>query len=145
MNTEQPKFLNKIEMQNCNVIMGDSNGGIFALPGAQPIIHQYAADSKGKPSQSTQGPVEAVDTREQRKDRGVTETGSQGRQGAGVTHTVVPLKLIRAQCCHSVGSAPDSTHPDFNSWKVACWHPELPGHESCLLAPLVAARSCQLL
>ena len=73
MNTEQPKFLNKIEMQNCNVIMGDSNGGIFALPGAQPIIHQYAADSKGKPSQRTQGPVESVDTREQRKQAAIQD------------------------------------------------------------------------
>lgn len=73
-------------------------------------------------------------------------SGVPGTAGSGDhTHMLVPLKLIRAQSCHSVESAPDSTHPDFNSWKVACWHPELPGHESCLLAPLVAARGCQLL
>lgn len=63
----------------------------------------------------------------------------------GHTHMVVPLKVIRAQCCHSVESAPDSTHPDFNSWKVAHWYSKLPGHESSLLVPLVAARGCQLL
>jgi hypothetical protein len=70
MNTQQPKFLNKIEMQNCNVIMGDSIGGIFALPGAQPIINQYAADAKGKPAQTTHGPVEPVADRQQRKQAG---------------------------------------------------------------------------
>lgn len=73
MNTEQPKFLNKIEMQDCNVIMGDSIGGIFVLPGAQPIINQYAADSKGKPYQTTHGPVEPVADREQRKQAAIKD------------------------------------------------------------------------
>ena len=39
---------------------------------------------------------------------GVTEAGPWGQQGAGVTHTAAPLKLVRAQCCHSVESVPDS-------------------------------------
>lgn len=63
----RPKIEN--HMENCNVFMGDSYGGIFPLPGAQVTIHQHLDPKKMKKGegQQTYGNVESKEERDQRK------------------------------------------------------------------------------
>ena len=63
----RPKIEN--HMENCNVFMGDSYGGIFPLPGAQVTIHQHLDPKKMKKGegQQTEGKVETEEAREKRK------------------------------------------------------------------------------
>lgn len=64
MNKEKTNY--QIKMENCNVIMGDSIGGFFTLPGSQVTVHQ-STDNKGQTRQEIQGPVEAAEDRLARK------------------------------------------------------------------------------
>ena len=64
MKKSQPNY--QIKMENCNVIMGDSNGGFFTLPGSQVTVNQFA-DTKGQTHQATEGPTEPQDERNARK------------------------------------------------------------------------------
>jgi hypothetical protein len=66
----------QIKMENWNVFMGDSYGGIFPLPGAQVTVHQHAA-ANGKPAQTTQGPIETQDDRQERKQRAINDMCSR--------------------------------------------------------------------
>lgn len=63
----RPKIEN--HMENCNVFMGDSYGGIFPLPGAQVTIHQHLDPKKMKKGegQQTYGNVGSKEERDQRK------------------------------------------------------------------------------
>lgn len=63
----RPKIEN--HMENCNVFMGDSYGGIFPLPGAQVTIHQHLDPKKMKKGegQQTEGKVETAEARDKRK------------------------------------------------------------------------------
>lgn len=56
-------------MENCNVFMGDSYGGVFPLPGAQVTVNQYLDPKKMKngSGQNIDGKVEAADDRDKRK------------------------------------------------------------------------------
>ncbi len=56
-------------MENCNVFMGDSYGGVFPLPGAQVTVNQYLDPRKMKngSGQNIDGKVETEDDREKRK------------------------------------------------------------------------------
>lgn len=62
-----------IKMENCNVFMAPVYNATFPLPGAHVDVHQYAADAKGKPAQTTQGPVEAAEDRLQRKQAAIKD------------------------------------------------------------------------
>lgn len=70
MKTEQPNY--QIKMENCNVIMGDSIGGMFTLPGSQVTVNQYA-DSKSQPKQEVQGTTEPQDERNARKQAAIDD------------------------------------------------------------------------
>ena len=64
----RPKIEN--HMENCNVFMGDSYGGIFPLPGAQVTIHQHLDPKMMKKGEGRQvdGKAESQEDREKRKD-----------------------------------------------------------------------------
>ena len=69
---ENAKVVNFNQMENCNVFMGDSYGGIFPLPGAQVTINQDLSKQpkKSEPSCSiVEGEVETQEDREERKSR----------------------------------------------------------------------------
>lgn len=65
--TKEVQPTQQIKMENCNVLMGNSYGGIFPLPGAHVTVNQYANEEKGEPQQTIEGPNESVDERERRK------------------------------------------------------------------------------
>ena len=69
---EDAKVVNFNQMENCNVFMGDSYGGIFPLPGAQVTINQDLSKQPKKgesPSSVVEGKVESQEDREARKSR----------------------------------------------------------------------------
>ena len=74
MKKEQPNY--QITMENCNVIMGDSHGGIFTLPGSQVTVNQYA-DSPSQPKQEIEGASEPSDERNARKQAALNEMCSR--------------------------------------------------------------------
>ena len=69
-NEQQPKIINHNEMNNCNVFIGDSYGGIFPLPGAEVHITQDLGSHK-KTTQ-TNGDVETKEERHMRKEAVMT-------------------------------------------------------------------------
>jgi hypothetical protein len=70
MNKEKPNY--QIKMENCNVIMGDSIGGFFTLPGSQVTVNQ-STDTKGPTRQDVQGPVEGQEDRLARKQAAIKD------------------------------------------------------------------------
>ena len=67
---EGAKVVNFNHMENCNVFMGDSYGGIFPLPGAQVTINQDLSKQPKKdesPNSIVEGKVESQEEREARK------------------------------------------------------------------------------
>ena len=70
MKKEQPNY--QIKMENCNVIMGDSIGGLFTLPGSHVTVNQYA-DNKSAPKQDIAGTVETMDDRKARKQSAIND------------------------------------------------------------------------
>ena len=74
MKKEQPNY--QIKMENCNVIMGDSIGGLFTLPGSNVTVNQYA-DAKSQPKQAIEGASESVDERNARKRAALNEMCSR--------------------------------------------------------------------
>ncbi len=70
--TEDAKVVNFNQMENCNVFMGDSYGGIFPLPGAQVTINQDLTKQPKKgegPNSIVEGKVETQEDREARQSR----------------------------------------------------------------------------
>ena len=71
MNSQNESDCPKIEnhMENCNVFMGDSYGGVFPLPGAQVVVNQYLDPKKMKSGngQQVEGKFEYAEDREKRK------------------------------------------------------------------------------
>ena len=74
MKKEQPNY--QIKMENCNVIMGDSIGGLFTLPGSNVTVNQYA-DAQSLPKQAIEGSSEPVDERNARKRAALNEMCSR--------------------------------------------------------------------
>ena len=72
MENEQqtPKIVNHNEMQNCNVFMGDTYGGIFPLPGAEVHITQNLSPQKKSTQMS--GDAETKEERMMRKEAVMT-------------------------------------------------------------------------
>lgn len=72
MENEQqtPKIVNHNEMQNCNVFMGDTYGGIFPLPGAEVNITQNLSPQKKSTQMS--GDAETKEERMMRKEAVMT-------------------------------------------------------------------------
>lgn len=70
MKKEKPNY--QIKMENCNVIMGDSIGGFFTLPGSQVTVNQYT-DAQRHTSQDTQGPTEGQEDRLARKQAAIKD------------------------------------------------------------------------
>ena len=66
------KTVQEIKMENCNVFMGDSYGGIFPLPGAQVTVNQYA-DGQAQPAQTTEGATEPTNERMARKQAAIND------------------------------------------------------------------------
>lgn len=69
---EGAKVVNYNQMENCNVFMGNSYGGIFPLPGAQVTVNQNLAPTDQKKDGVTtqvKGDVETQEEREARKER----------------------------------------------------------------------------
>lgn len=69
MNMDKDKrgnITNHNEMHDCIVFMGDSNGGIFPLPGSNVTIHQEII-SRSKPKQQVNGACESMEQRTERK------------------------------------------------------------------------------
>lgn len=64
---DSPKIEN--HMENCNVFMGDSYGGVFPLPGAQVTVNQFLDSKKMKngTGQQVEGRAESKEEREKRK------------------------------------------------------------------------------
>ena len=67
---QTPKIVNHNEMQNCNVFMGDTYGGIFPLPGAEVNITQNLGPQKK--STQVSGEVETKEQRQMRKEAVMT-------------------------------------------------------------------------
>lgn len=65
---ENAKIINHNEMNNCNVFLGDSYGGIFPLPGAQVTINQGLRNKKAS-NEVIEGKVETKEERDARKHR----------------------------------------------------------------------------
>ncbi len=66
------KIENHNKMENCNVFLGPTYGGIFALPGSQPVINNYYGKENPKPEKSLQqestNGLETKDERDKRKE-----------------------------------------------------------------------------
>lgn len=72
---QQPKIINHNEMQNCNVFMGDTYGGIFPLPGAEVHITQNIGPQKK--STQVSGEAETKEVRKMRKEAVMTAMGKR--------------------------------------------------------------------
>ena len=111
----RPKIEN--HMENCNVFMGDSYGGIFPLPGAQVTIHQHLDPKMMKKGEGRQmdGKTESQEDREKRKDtvmKAITGkfcfTDEQlGRDNKGRRITNMRLADLFRQC-FGLGHVPPS-------------------------------------
>ena len=111
----RPKIEN--HMENCNVFMGDSYGGIFPLPGAQVTIHQNLDPKMMKKGEGRQmdGKTESQEDREKRKDtvmKAITgrfcfTPGQLGRDNQGKRINKMQLEILFRQC-FGLGDVPPS-------------------------------------
>ena len=111
----RPKIEN--HMENCNVFMGDSYGGIFPLPGAQVTIHQHLDPKMMKKGEGRQmdGKAESQEDRKKRKDtvmKAITSRfcftpGQLGRDNKGKRITKMQLEILFRQC-FGLGDVPPS-------------------------------------
>ena len=111
----RPKIEN--HMENCNVFMGDSYGGIFPLPGAQVTIHQNLDPKMMKKGEGRQmdGKTESQEDRKKRKDtvmKAITDRfcfteGQLGRDNKGRRINNMRLADLFRQC-FGLGHVPPS-------------------------------------
>lgn len=126
MNKEKPNY--QIKMENCNVIMGDSIGGFFTLPGSQVTVHQ-STDTKGQTRQEIQGPVEAQADRLARKQAAIKDMCNRlynleedmlgyDKEGKRITYTQLTALLHKVLGMSEVGCKPEYKRIQEGLWTI---------------------------
>lgn len=140
-NENQPTIVNHNEMHNCNVFNGNVYNATFPLPGAQVTIHQYAADSTGKPKQEKQGPVEPAEERTKRKEKALSnmfrklenlEDGMLGYNNKGERIKHIQLSVLLHKC---LGMHSTPTKQEYKPIQEALWTFLIDARNSCVKDP----------
>lgn len=126
MNKEKPNY--QITMENCNVIMGDSIGGFFTLPGSQVTVNQ-STNAQGQTQQQVQGPVEGQEDRLARKQAAIKDMCNRlynlhedmlgyDQEGKRIAYTQLASLLHKVLGLSEVGSKPEYRAIQEGIWTI---------------------------
>lgn len=126
MNKEKPNY--QIKMENCNVIMGDSIGGFFTLPGSHVTVNQ-STDAKGPTHQDIQGPTESLEDRRARKQAAIKDMCNRlynlqedmlgyDKEGKRIAYTQLSWLMHKVLGMSEVGSTPEYRTIQEGIWTI---------------------------
>ena len=126
MNKEKPNY--HINMENCNVIMGDSIGGFFTLPGSQVTVNQ-STNANGQTQQQILGPTESLEDRLARKQAAIKDMCNRlynleedmlgyGPEGKRIGYTQLSTLLHKVLGMSEVGSKPEYRAIQEGIWTI---------------------------
>jgi hypothetical protein len=126
MNKEKPNY--QIKMENCNVIMGDSIGGFFTLPGSQVTVNQ-STNAQGQTQQQVQGPTEGQEDRLARKQAAIKDMCNRlynlqedmlgyDQEGKRIAYTQLATLLHKVLGLSEVGSKPEYKAIQEGIWTI---------------------------
>lgn len=124
MRKAKPNY--QIKMENCNVIMGDSIGGFFTLPGSQVTVNQ-STDAHSQHCQDVQGPVEGQEDRSARKQAAIKDMCrrldnlEEDMLGYDLEGKRISYNQLSGLLHRVLGMTPIGTKPEYRAIQEGLW------------------------
>jgi hypothetical protein len=124
MRKAKPNY--QIKMENCNVIMGDSIGGFFTLPGSQVTVNQ-STDAHSQHRQDVQGPVEGQEDRSARKQAAIKDMCrrldnlEEDMLGYDLEGKRISYNQLSGLLHRVLGMTPIGTKPEYRAIQEGLW------------------------